>query len=284
MARLRNRITKATYWTDSELLRWPRDKRTTYKGLWAMAEDSGCLEDDPFEWKLVLWPSPVDADITVELLEQWRDELVKAGKLIPYEADGKRYVYVVNFHQHEKPRNPQAPDLPLPAWVRYETQKVQRSDGRTNTINVYEVDTDSVPTCYRLGTESSVLSCPVRSGPAEEHMSTDSVDAPAPDRSVAVFDHWRTIMGKNGATTFDDARKRRVRWALKTYGFDDCIAAIDGCAASDFHMGRDPKAHGKNNDLTLIFRDAMHTEKFRDNGKRKSLCELVDEEWGSEDA
>lgn len=163
MARLRNRIMKATFWTDPELLRWPRDKRTTYKGLWALAEDSGCLEDDPFEWKLILWPSPMDADITVELLEQWRDELVEYGKLLPYESDGKPYLYAANFHQHEKPRNPQSPDLPLPPWVQYESKEVERRDGRKNIVNTYSVRTDTVPNPYEPGTVSPVLSCPVQS-------------------------------------------------------------------------------------------------------------------------
>ena len=45
MSRLHSRIRKADYFSDGELLRWNRDKRTTYSGLWALAEDSGCLED-----------------------------------------------------------------------------------------------------------------------------------------------------------------------------------------------------------------------------------------------
>jgi hypothetical protein len=165
MARLRNRICKADIWTDPELLRWHRDKRETYRGLWQAAEDSACLEDDPFGWKLLLWPSPLDADITVELLTTWRDELIAAGKLIPYEADGKRYLFIRTFHQHEHPRNPQSPDLPLPPWVRYEVKEVQRSDGRTNKISSYTVDNDLLPTCYRRGTESPVQSSPVQSSP-----------------------------------------------------------------------------------------------------------------------
>ena len=117
MARLRNRIVKADYWGDGDLLRMPRDKRDTYRGLWAVAEDSGCLEDDPFTWKLLLWPGPFDADITVELLEQWRDELIATGKLVPYHVDGRRYFFIEPFHRHEHPRNPQKNDLPLPPWV-----------------------------------------------------------------------------------------------------------------------------------------------------------------------
>ena len=130
MSRLRNRIRKADYFTDGELLRWHRDKRTTYSGLWALAEDSGCLEDDPFAWKLALWGSPLDSDITVELLTQWRDELVEAEKLLPYEADGKHYLYIRTFHQHERPRNPQKNDLPLHPQISCHSVEGIGKDGR----------------------------------------------------------------------------------------------------------------------------------------------------------
>ena len=115
--RLRNRIVKASFYNDPDLCRWPRDKRNFYQSLWACAEDSCCLEDDMFGVKLAAWPSPHDADLTVELFEQWRDELVADGKLIPYEARGKRYLYIPGMAAHEAPRNPQRPDCDLPPWV-----------------------------------------------------------------------------------------------------------------------------------------------------------------------
>jgi hypothetical protein len=151
MARLRNRIVKADFWNDSELLRWPRDKRFTYQGLWASAEDSGCIEDDPFGWKLMLWPSPLDADITVERLAQWRSEMVDVGKLIPYESNGKACLYLRTFHHHESPRNPQAPNLPLPPWVLWETSTVERKDGGRGSryaTNTYTILEDLVPQPY----------------------------------------------------------------------------------------------------------------------------------------
>ena len=156
MTRLRNRIRKADYFTDGELLRWHRDKRTTYTGLWAIAEDSGCLEDDPFTWKLLIWASPLDADITVELLAQWRDEMVAAGKLIPYEADGKAFLYIRTFHQHEHPRNPQRPDLPLPPWIKCEFKEGQSADGRTWRRTQYTDTNHHDEPQYRLCTDSVV--------------------------------------------------------------------------------------------------------------------------------
>ena len=201
MSRLRNRIVKADFWTDAELLRWPRDKRETYRGLWAIAEDSACLEDDPFGWKLLLWPSPMDADITVELLAPWRDELVATGKIIPYTAEGKTYLYIKNFHQHEKPRNPQPPDLPLPPWVLWQTTTVERKDsgrGRQYSTNSYVVLTDllpqpydntteTVPLSYDNPNETPVRSCPVLSGPVQSLKpllsSSDGADSGSSDDS-----------------------------------------------------------------------------------------------------
>lgn len=145
MARLRNRIVKADYWGDGDLLKMPRDKRDTYRGLWAVAEDSGCLEDDPFTWKLLLWPGPYDADITVELITQWRDELVAERKLIPYVSGGRRFFFIEPFHRHEHPRNPQLNDLPLPPWVMWVPSGTDPRKG------LYKVDWDAL--AAHLGVE-----------------------------------------------------------------------------------------------------------------------------------
>lgn len=164
MSRLRNRMVKADFWTDPELLRWPLGKRVFYQGLWAAAEDSGCLEDDPFGWKLQLFPSPVDAELSTGVLESWRDELIACGKLYPYEADGKRYLFIRTFHQHEHPRNPQRPDLPLPAWLIHSVQVFNR-DGSTCSRNAYSMNTDTLPLPNGNGTVT-VLSPPPRPAPS----------------------------------------------------------------------------------------------------------------------
>jgi hypothetical protein len=138
-------MVKAEFWTDPELLRWPLAKRVFYQGLWAMAEDSGCLEDDPFGWKLQLFPSPMDSDVTLESLLAWRDQMVKSGKLLCYKADGKAYLYLRNFHQHEHPRNPQRPDLPMPKWLRCESVQGVGKDGRRWIRTQYTDKKHSVP-------------------------------------------------------------------------------------------------------------------------------------------
>lgn len=212
MARLRNRIRKADYFSDGELLRWPRDKRTTYSGLYAIAEDSGCLEDDCFTWKLLLWPSPLDADITVELLEQWRDELIAAGKLVPYVVAGTRYLFLRSFHKHEHPRNPQEPTIPLPPWV---LGVKHPSDGRKYT---YTVSEEAIPTpqagCTSVVqglndnlTSSPALPCPALSGPALSSQALADADAPArandngrtSESDADSFAEWWECYGKVGS-------------------------------------------------------------------------------------
>lgn len=227
MARLRNRIRKADYFSDGELLRWPRDKRTTYSGLYALAEDSGCLEDDPFNWKLLLWPSPLDSDITVDLLEQWRDELLAAGKLIAYEVRGVRYFYLRSFHKHEHPRNPQSPSLPLPKWVRwvppgeglrghYEVVAEPESHPKQSVQSPYSGCTDPV----QAPQPSPVQSSPVQ--PLNPYVS-ESDDAPVDNSDDDLFDtdFWPVWPHKKGSKQL--TRKRFA--ALGPEQQRKCVAA-----------------------------------------------------------
>ena len=183
MSRLRNRMVKADFWTDPELLRWPLAKRMLYQGLWAFAEDSGCLEDDPFGWKLSIFPSPVDSDITVELLTEWRDDLVASGKLYRYEADGKHYLFIRTFHQHEHPRNPQRPDLPLPPWLEHDLSAVKRGD-KEYTRSGYRLTKDTLPSPYGDGS-ISLWSPPPRLAPSRVPKGTRGTGQRSPvDKST----------------------------------------------------------------------------------------------------
>jgi len=132
--KLHNRQIKASFWTDPDLLQWPRDKRWFYEGLIQLADDSGCLEDSPFAFKLHLFPSPVDADITVERITEWVNELVEQRKLVRYVAEGKQCLYLTNFHKHQSLRSPAEPEVPLPPWIKYTPSPKSRRSG-TYVVN-----------------------------------------------------------------------------------------------------------------------------------------------------
>lgn len=86
-----------------------------------------------------------------------------------------------------------------------------------------------------------------------------------------VFAHWKTVMGHPRAA-LDHPRRRRIESALRLFdsiddrdGRDECMRAIDGCHASDYHMrrgeysSRDGAIH---DGIQLIFRDAEKLEGF----------------------
>lgn len=80
---------------------------------------------------------------------------------------------------------------------------------------------------------------------------------------LQVYEYWLEQMrpGRKRVPALDDRRRLKIASAIADYGVDDCIQAINGCGASDFHMGRN-KAGKRYDDLELIFRDQDHIERF----------------------
>jgi hypothetical protein len=153
VALLHDRLVKAEFWASPDLLHWSAYKRWTYQGLWAIAEASGCLEDNPFDWKITLWRGPKDGSVTVEKLTVWRSEFIKQGKLVPYSVAGKLYLFCVNFHEHQNFSNPAAPEIPLPPWVRFEPFTSKPSQGR------YFVDQTTLQRAMKhVGEQTSLFS------------------------------------------------------------------------------------------------------------------------------
>ena len=74
----------------------------------------------------------------------------------------------------------------------------------------------------------------------------------------AVFCYWKKITGSEKAQ-LSDARAKRIEWAIKTYGVDECKACIDGYGSSDFHRGINDR-QTPYLDLTLWFRDETKFE------------------------
>ena len=81
------------------------------------------------------------------------------------------------------------------------------------------------------------------------------------DKPLAIFQHWQESMG-SPRSKLTDGRRKRIKARLKEgYTVDDCNLAIDGCKASDFHMGHNDRAT-KYNGVERIFRSGEELEKF----------------------
>lgn len=79
---------------------------------------------------------------------------------------------------------------------------------------------------------------------------------------LEVFEYWKDAMSKKRAS-LDIKRERDIRWAIAVYSVQGCKDAIDGCKLSDFHMGKN-KQKTAYNDVSVIFRDADHVERFQE--------------------
>lgn len=108
---------------------------------------------------------------------------------------------------------------------------------------------------------------PAPSTPGEPSLEP-SVEPPAllPTTTQQVFDHWTATFGKNGATRLDATRRRRIQ-ARMNEGLTvaDLCQAIDGCAASDYHMKRGRHANRDGivyDELKMILRDRPQVEKL----------------------
>ena len=79
-----------------------------------------------------------------------------------------------------------------------------------------------------------------------------------------VFEHWKSVMSKNGKTVLTPKRKRAILARLKEgYSVEDIKAAIDGCSQDAFSMGANDRSKPFN-DIELICRSGEKLEGFRD--------------------
>ena len=78
-----------------------------------------------------------------------------------------------------------------------------------------------------------------------------------------VFDHWVTVCRPTHRVqpVLSEKRRRKIAEAIRLYGTETCIQAIDGITYSDFHMGANNRGK-KYDDIELVLRDAEHIERF----------------------
>ena len=113
MARIRT--VKPEFFTSVSVAELTRDARLAWIGLWTHVDDAGRCADEPRLIKAALFP--LDDDMPAERVEQLLVELGATGRIVRYEVDGRRYLQVVGFREHQridKPKPTKLPPPPLP--------------------------------------------------------------------------------------------------------------------------------------------------------------------------
>lgn len=135
-------------------------------------------------------------------------------------------------------------------------EKLRNNKGRSNKSKMSKMSTLSAKT--EAEAEADVkTSMSTPAGPGLDGASVSS-------KVATVFEHWRAVMGKNGATKLNAKRRRAIEARLREgYTVEDVRKAINGCRSSRFHMGNN-KNQKPYNDIELICRDGAKLESFWD--------------------
>jgi hypothetical protein len=108
MARIRT--VKPEFFTSVTVAELTRDARLAWVGLWTHVDDVGRCPDEPRLIKAALFP--LDDDLPAEDVEQLLVELAAAGRITRYQVNGRRYLEVVGFRDHQKIDRPRPSKLP----------------------------------------------------------------------------------------------------------------------------------------------------------------------------
>lgn len=89
---------------------WPYPVRWTFAGLPGYCDDEGRALDDVRLIKAELYP--IDDDMTARKIEQHLIAIATNGPLCRYEVDGKKYLHLTSFGEHQRVNRPTPSRIP----------------------------------------------------------------------------------------------------------------------------------------------------------------------------
>ncbi len=216
MARIRT--IKPGFFLDDQLAELPYPARLLFVGLWCIADRQGRLEDRPKRIKAEVLPYD-NEDVDALLCS-----LATAGFIVRYEADGKRYIQVVNFLKHQRP-NAREPESTIPAPPEHILARA-----RTCTHMQTHACTPGREGKGREGNNTPPYIPPPGGESAAD--ATDPVAAePSPPKDripyKAIVDHLNEVCGTSYRHTTKATRRLiKARWN-EGYRLEDFQAVID---------------------------------------------------------
>lgn len=105
--------------------------RLLFIGLWCIADRDGRLEDRPRRIKKTLLGYD---DATAEETDGMLEQLAENGFIIRYEANGERYIQIVNFNKHQNPNmKEKSSEIPPPPGFDTGTYQEQHQTSTVQT-------------------------------------------------------------------------------------------------------------------------------------------------------
>lgn len=291
MARIRS--IKPEFWTSEQVASCSRSARLLFIGMWNFCDDAGIHPRSYMRLKMEVLPGD---DCSEDEIKIWVAELVSAGLLIEYNAEGKDY-WMVSGWKHQKidrptykyPRSASyCPNGSKHDFVEHSTKDpqllVEQSsndrqpltpgrewNGKGREKDICKVSSETSPPSFCENELPSNIHEP--EGPLlnNEHENNNKPQPLTgshikdPENSVLeVFTYWQAKMNHPRAI-LDKKRKVKIQAAFKLgFTIEQLKQAIEGCAYTPFNMGQN-KAGQRYDSIDLIFRDAEHIEQFMQN-------------------
>lgn len=172
MSRARN--IKPGFFRNADLVELPVETRLLFIGLWGLADREGRMDDRPKQIKMEIYPADsFDIDAMLE-------QLSASGFIERYQANGNKYIQIVNFTKHQNPHRDEKAST-IPARCKHHASTVQ------NVLN---------PESLLLNPESLI---PEQNTP------------PAADESPAMFDAFWNLWPATDRRT--QKAKCKAKWA-----------------------------------------------------------------------
>lgn len=207
--RIRSIVPKFWRSDDIDSLDW--DSRLVFIGLWSYVDDNGVGLDklSSITADLFAHDFSVDPTETLRRVSLALDRLSLRGMLTRYSADEKRFLFVNQWDQYQKPKNPAQPRYPRPTSI---------NTGSPETLRTSSVEpTESLPTGEgekgRRG-EGEEKTCPAE---------LDEKPAPSPKYSADFLDWYEHYPRREAKGAAYVAFKK----ALKRGSLDELIAGAD---------------------------------------------------------
>ena len=228
--RIRSIVPKFWRSDDIDSLDW--HTRLVFIGLWSYVDDNGVGLDklSAITADLFAHDFSVDPTETLRRVSLALDELSLRGMLTRYSAVGKRFLFVNNWDQYQKPKNPAQPRYTRPTCI---------NDGSTESLRTSSVDpTESLPTgegekgrrgegeksSSNAGIRARETSLPALEVPPDYDDIPEEITAPkrpTPDRATAAeLTRVRTAIGTGHPKDIEQQLAIQVRKLANRYDHD----------------------------------------------------------------
>ena len=255
----RIRTIKPEFWSSGQIMDCSPLARLLFIGLWNYCDDAGIHPASIKRIKAEVFPSD---NFSMNDIRQWVDELIQTRLIFEYILDEEAYWIVTGWKKHQRIdrptyRHPQ-PQSQLKKIDAYSTT-IPREIADVSLITHRAIDEPSTTEwkgMEGIGMEKEI--CEVKTSHADifESNSLASIQE--------VFSHWQVTMNHPRAK-LDTKRQNKVAQALKLgYSVEDLKQAINGCSMTPYNMGKNDN-NQIYDDISLIFRDSDHIERFINN-------------------